>query len=422
MSEHRVTMLGASWRRFEDPVRSRDPRVRAVVAGLAALPAADPRPEFRAELRAQLVAIAPRVVAESAEARGGAVALAPRPMPGRATAAPSRVAQHSDTLLARLRGVRVGRPLAIAASVLTVFALLLGGAVWMSRSALPGDNLYGLKRASERVELAVAGSDTEKAREHLEFAATRAKEVQALLARGSVTASGKGAQAAGLDPETARLVTSTLASADSDVTAASVLLGKQAVRKGSPAPLDAMTKWAPGQLERLRDIAAVMPNGNLRQRTESSANLVAAALTRAKTLAPKVDCSCLGSAGVDTLGPVPCGTCPSAQHPGQGPAGTPSGVAGLKTGSGSGGSAGAGATGTGPDSVGSAHSTTGANDPAASGSGSSTANPGLPLPTVKLPTPTLPVGVSSCSLGATLGPLVVGVGLCPLGIKITRHP
>jgi hypothetical protein len=66
MSEHRVPMLGASWRRLEDPAHSRDPRVRALVAALAALPAPEPRPEFRAELRAQLVAIAPRIITESA--------------------------------------------------------------------------------------------------------------------------------------------------------------------------------------------------------------------------------------------------------------------------------------------------------------------------------------------------------------------
>jgi hypothetical protein len=352
----------------------------------------------------------------------------PRPMPARATAgAParaSRAARHSDSFVARLRSLRLGRPLSIAASIVTAFALLLGGAVWMSRDALPGDNLYGLKRASERVELATAGSDTEKARAHLEFAATRAQEVRALLSRGSVTASGQGAEAAGLDPKTARLVASTLSSADSDVTAASVLLGKQAVSKGSPAPLDTMTKWAPGQLARLRAIAAVVPSGDLRARTESSANLVAAALTRAETLAPKVDCSCLGSTGVDTLGPVPCATCPTSQDPGQNPSGPQPGIGGAKTGTGSGGTGGAGGTGgTAPNSsVGTPHTSAIPNQPAASSGGSSTAQPGLPLPTIKLPTSSLPVGVSSCSLGATLGPLSVGLGLCPLGVQLSLHP
>jgi hypothetical protein len=421
MSEHRVTMLGASWRHLEDPARSRDPRVRAVVSSLATLPGEAPRAEFRAELRAQLVAIAPRIVAESAGTRAGLTEVKTRPMPSRAAAETRRAAKHSDSFLDRVRGLRLGRPLSIAASIVTAFALLLGGAVWMSRDALPGDNLYGLKRASERVELATAGSDTEKARDHLKFAETRAHEVRALLSRGSVTAGGKGSQAAGLDPETARLVRSTLNSADSDVTAAAVLLGKQAVSKGSPAPLNAMTKWAPGQVERLRDIAAVMPSGALRQRTESSANLVVAALTRAETLAPKVDCSCLGSTGVDTLGPVPCTTCPASQQPNQDPTNPQQGAGGGKTGGTSSASAGAGGTGgTAPNSANTPHSSAIPNEPAASGS-SSAGLPGLPLPSITLPTPSLP-GVSSCSLGATLGPIIIGVGLCPLGVKVSLHP
>ena len=68
MGEHRVALLGASWRRSEDPATSRDPRMRAVVGALATLPAPPMRAEFRAELRAQLVAITPRIVAESAPA------------------------------------------------------------------------------------------------------------------------------------------------------------------------------------------------------------------------------------------------------------------------------------------------------------------------------------------------------------------
>src|SRR3954447_13738346 len=69
MSEHRVTMLGASWRRSGDPGRPRAPRGRAVVGALATLPAAPPRAEFRADLRAPLVAVTPRIVAHGTQAR-----------------------------------------------------------------------------------------------------------------------------------------------------------------------------------------------------------------------------------------------------------------------------------------------------------------------------------------------------------------
>lgn len=411
MSEHRVTMLGASWRRFEDPARSRDPRVLAVVGALATLPAVPPRAEFRAELRAQLVAITPRIVAESAEAPTGL--LEP------ATEAPARArqaagARHADGFLFRLRGVRVGRALTIAASLVTAFVVLLGGAVYMSRKALPGDALYGLKRASERVELATAGSATAKAKDHLAFAADRAREVQSLLARD---AKGSGPAATELDPTTARLVAATLGSADADVTAASVLLGTQAVNKGSTAPLATMTEWAPGQLARLRDIAALMPSGALQSRTESSADLVAAALTRAQTLAPKVDCSCLRATGADSLGPVPCATCPTAR--GSAPSNPQPGVDPGQTGAS--GKAGSRATGgTAPNStVVKPHSSATPAQPAARTT-NPPAVPGLPLPTVKLPTSSLPVNVSSCSLGVSLGPLNLGIGLCTPGISV--HP
>src|SRR6476469_6447535 len=65
MNEHRVPMLGGAWRRRSDPARSSDPRVRELVGALAGLEVAPPmRAEFRSELRAQLVAVTPRLVEE----------------------------------------------------------------------------------------------------------------------------------------------------------------------------------------------------------------------------------------------------------------------------------------------------------------------------------------------------------------------
>src|SRR3954451_2731071 len=69
MGEHRVALLGSAWRRNDDPALSRDPRVRAVVGALATLPQPEMQADFRADLRAQLVAITPRVVADAAESR-----------------------------------------------------------------------------------------------------------------------------------------------------------------------------------------------------------------------------------------------------------------------------------------------------------------------------------------------------------------
>lgn len=412
-------MLGASWRRFEDPTRSRDPRVRAVVASLAAVPAPAPRAAFRAELRAQLVAITPRIVAESSDS-ALLVDIAPTAAAARRRAPAAAAPRHSDAFLARVRRVRLGRPLAIAASVLTVLALLLGGAVYMSRKALPGDSLYGLKRASESLQLATAGSDTAKAHDYLSFAATRAEEVRALLSRATASAAGFGPQAGGIDTGTASNIRSTLASADSDVKSASQLLGNQALRSKSGSPLAAVITWAPGQISRLNGIAAAMPAGSLQNRTMTSAQLVARAMARAEALAPAVDCACLSSTGSDDLGPLPCSNCGAVARPSSPaapvPAPTPNGTGAAATGA--------------PDSPAVPGPNAADSDPDAgqNATSSEAPAPGLHLPTslptlnLPLPTPTLPVSVKSCGLGASLGPISIGIGLCPMSIGITHHP
>jgi hypothetical protein len=417
VGEHRVTMLGASWRRFDDPVRSRDPRVRAVVTALGELPIPGPRPEFRADLRTQLVAITPRIVGESRSdldfVPRPAPVRRPRPHPvsGTGRVVPATGPQHADGILDRLSGIRVGRPLTIAASVLVAFVLLLGGAVWMSRSALPGDSLYGLKRAGENLELATAGSQSEKAQDYLSFASTRADEVRDLLGRASVSAAGSGANASGISSGTASLVASTLGSADSDVRSAATILGNQAVHSGSAAPLATMTKWAPSQLTKLDGIASSLPAGSVRTRVEQSAQLVERALARAQALAPSLGCSCLATAGSDDLGPKPCTSCgtPATGQPGKSASNptTPGRQHGTVPGT-AGGSAGIqpGSTGNAPHAG--TSSTPGAPPP------SSSSTPGVPsLPGLPLPTSSLPVGVSTCGVAATLGPLSLGLGLCP---------
>jgi Domain of unknown function (DUF5667) len=412
MSEHRVPMLGSTWRRYEDPVRSRDPRVRALVDALAALPAPAPRPQFRGELRAQLVAIAPRIVLEEPEPAGSMIDIVPRtarprPTPRGARAVPvtPTPAKHSDNVLDRLRRLPLARPLAIAASVVTVFAVLLGGAVWMSQKSVPGDALYGLKRASESFELATAGSDTERAQDHLKFAKTRAEEVQKLIGRSSTSAAGARLSAGGgVDEATAELINSTLAAADSDVTSASSLLGKQAVKQASQTPLDALTTWAPGQLKRLDAIADSVPDPSLRTRTETSAHLVRAAVIRANELKPRVGCGCLDSSGNDSLGPKPCTTCsasatPGATHPRH--TGTSTGKAPAARTS----DAPAGST------PGAGGKQGGGSSSASVGGSSTTPKAGLTLPNLPLPTSkTPPVAVDSCKASVNL-PILGGINI-----------
>ena len=390
-------MLGASWRRAEDPALSRDPRVRAVVAALATLPAPEPHAVFRAELRAQLVAIAPRIIAESAPTATPTLTDTPVAEPIAAAGRP----KHADGVFARLRGISFGRPLAIAASVITVFAMLLGGAVWMSQKALPGDTLYGLKRASENVRLDLAGSDTAKAKLLLQFAGTRVDEANGLASRATADAMGSGLQAGVIDSHTADLIDSTLGSADSDVKNATTLLTNQAVASNSSTPLKIITDWAPSQLARLKSLAAAVPDGSLRQRAQSSAWLVNAAANRAKALVPVVANGCASTADTDSLGALPssCTSSPTQRTPGTGKQHT-KGHHPNKSGVG---------TNTAPG-VSPLPGTSSAPAPGTSGSSSSPTSP-IKLPPVTLPpvtAPSVPVTINNSCVKV----IVLSIGSC----------
>ena len=72
--------------------------------------------------------------------------------------------------------------LAVIATVVVVLGC--GGAVAASARALPGDPLYGVKRATESISLWMERDLAGKARKHLEFAGNRLQEIQALRAAG----------------------------------------------------------------------------------------------------------------------------------------------------------------------------------------------------------------------------------------------
>jgi hypothetical protein len=322
-------MLGDAWRRRVDPTRSADPRVRRLVTALATLEIAPaPSPEFRSELRTQLVAVTPRLVAEG-------------------VTTPDTSEQSHGTPAGRKTGFAVlRRPLVATACLLTTLVLVLGGAVWLSRSALPGDVLYGLKRASENTEYALAGSTTDKGKLKLRFAATRIQEVGDLVPGTSALALGPGLLADGaLSDHTATLVQQTLGSADDDIRAAAQMLGAAAVNSGSSNPLDAIISWAPPQQHAMHVIAARLPKGETLANAVATWSLIRAARTRAVQLKADLGCGCLSSSGTDALGPVPCShPCANAGTPGK-QRGSPGG---SRTGGPSGGSGPATAPATGP--------------------------------------------------------------------------
>lgn len=420
MSEHRAPVLSAL-RRHEDPAHSSDPRIRAIVTDLADLSIApEIRGDFRTDLRAQLVAIAPRLIADGADIGASASA---KQSASTAKARATRGAQHAGGRAGRgMVGHRsFARPLTIAASVVAIVALLLGGATWMSRKSLPGDALYGLKRASENVQLAFDSNRTDEALDRLHFAETRVAEAQSLLGRSSAAALGSGPQASGVNEHTADLIESNLRSADGDVTAAWRQLAAEALSSKSTAPLATMIAWAPKQIARLGRLAAAMQSGSMRARALSSAAVVQQAWARATALQSRTDCSCMSGARSDRLGPVPCTRCPATTSAAPRPPPTSSpGVPVPATGS-------AHVPKVGPDPP------TRSGTPGASGA---RGGPGVkpaprqppatkslfPPPKLSLPAlphlkppkraASLPVKAPTCEVSVTTGPVGIQIGLC----------
>ena len=250
MAEHRVSMLGsrcaATTTRPARAIRGSAPSSRPA-------PPADRtrrrRAQFRAELRAQLVAIAPRIVAEST---GRAPPHVPRPAaPGRAGAESRRPAPDALAGCA----VPLGRPLAVAASA----GRRLRAAARRRRldepaRRCPATPSTASSAPSESVQLAIAGSDHREGARLPRLRRHPGRRGRRRCCRAPPRAPGAG-------PHGRRRVSTHTAEPDH----AHAGLGRlatcrrrrpaarrtQAVRNSSAAPLAAMTTWAPGQLTRL---------------------------------------------------------------------------------------------------------------------------------------------------------------------------
>lgn len=327
MAHHRVPVLNTGLRRFPDPERSSDPKVQQLLGQLAVLEIAPPpRAHFRAELRAQLVAVAPRLVVE------GVPDLVKHTPESLTKAEAEREPSAACTAGGRARRLRLGRPLAIVGTGLVVAVLALGGTVWLSRNALPGDTLYGVKRTAESVQYSFTSGTDARAKEQLHFASTRAREVQGLLGNATALALGDGANAAGgINAHTADLITKALGNADSNVQQAARMLGTEAVQQQSVQPLAIMTHWLPGQKDRLSAIVDRIPDGTLHERAVQSQQLLDQVSDREIAIAKVSGCSsCLTGQSHDQLGPNPTASRGAAgAQPNSVPGGVPSITAGT---------------------------------------------------------------------------------------------
>ena len=217
-----------------------------------------PTEEFRDALRTRLMAVA-------AVQGIGATAAAP-PAPGRSW---------------RQRAAVVGAG-AMAAVVATS-----GVAVAGSRS-LPGDPFYGVKRTAEALQLRAADGAHDEGVRHLQFAATRLREVRALVlgrdaARGSVAV-------AALSVDLRDDVRDAMADMDADTRDGRLLLTAVHRETRDVAPLEELRRFAARQGEQLR---ALMPalDGDALSLAQGSLVLVDDVRAEADGMLQRVPCT-----------------------------------------------------------------------------------------------------------------------------------
>ena len=209
-----------------------------------------PRAEFKDALRMRLMAVAT------------VSAAAPVEIPARALPA---------------AGAWRRRAGAVAAGAMASVVAVSGVAVAGSQS-LPGDPFYGVKRTTEAFQLRTADGDVERGTRHLDFAATRLREVRGLtLGRDAIDAGpqlGPAAMAGGitlrsaeqpladgaaLSAGVAERVRATLAEMDDQTRKGTSLLTDAYRSSRTPEPLRALSRFTSRQTAGLSELLPALP-------------------------------------------------------------------------------------------------------------------------------------------------------------------
>jgi hypothetical protein len=227
--------------------------------------------EFRTGLRAMLVATVER------DGIGAGLDHAAEPA---ATPAEGRAG-----LRGRLLGGGGRRTRARGAIVIGVAAgaLAVSGISAASENASPGDALYGVKRSTERAQLAMAGSDVSRGQLSLDFARTRLAEAAAMP--------GDDAGFAGV-----------LDDMDNSTRKGVRLLDTSAVARRDVKPLATVDAFADQQRQTLMPALDRLSPAN-QERAATSLALLDAVNRRTGDLRAGLNCATVLSSGADTLGP-----------------------------------------------------------------------------------------------------------------------
>lgn len=210
-------------------------RLRSAGEELADALLIGPRPEFRDALRMRLMAVA---------------AVAP---------------PRTSTLSVWRTEPKSVRRTRLATGVLAA-AVIMGGAGVAGARSLPGDAFYDLKRASERIELALTHGDAARGQLHLKFAAKRLNEVERLTGVSStnLTAAGFGqsssvAGIAGIGDDLSARVNRALTSMDSETGAGARLLTEAFQQTKNRSTLTTLGSFAERQAKRIQNVLGALP-------------------------------------------------------------------------------------------------------------------------------------------------------------------
>ncbi|TDC82134.1 hypothetical protein E1193_12705 [Micromonospora sp. KC606] len=258
-------------------VRSRaDDRLAALVAVGRRLTQERPDvrldPDFRAGLRAMLVATAER------EGIGTTAASTPEAAPAgvRASLLGAVTARQVRARGAVLVGIAAG-------------AVAVSGISAASEDAVPGDALYGMKRSTERAQLALASSNLSRGQLFLDFARTRLTEAATL--RDDLPG-----------------FTAVLEDMDADTRQGVRLLTAAAAQRSDTAGLDAVNTFVTRQR---RAVGGLLDGADRaeRDRVRRSLALLDAIRKRSDALRAAIACGLPTPAAGDALGPTPT-ACP----------------------------------------------------------------------------------------------------------------
>jgi hypothetical protein len=208
------------------------------------------------------------------------------PGTGRRAARRARTRREASPLSAARRRAGI-----VSAAALVMMVALASTGVFLSRDALPGDALYGVKRVAEQVGLALTFDDEARAQRQLELAALRLDELSRLVARNEQAAAD------------ANLLAQTISEFGTATSEGSrtLLADEQVVTSGGIGDLQA---WAAAQAARLAALRSELPQPVVAQ-ADSSIALLGRVLGRTEALQARADCSEIVSGIVDEVGPLP---------------------------------------------------------------------------------------------------------------------